>query len=263
MQLTVSQDPVGAPIFYRDVPLMPSATEKGIIKPLPTSAIPLIEWRMRNISEPSSHVVMTDLHSCANCHSFSRDGNTMGLDMDGPQNNKGLYAVVPVGQKMTVRTQDMISWASFSGERDPQLRVGFMSQVSPDGKYVMTTIKPPGIKGWQFYYLTNFTDYRFLQVFYPTRGILAWYDRETKKLQPLPGADDPSSCKQARFGVRTGSTLFSRMRKRKTRILRTARWPRTQTTLPRCRFNTISTAFHSTAEGAGRQSQLQARRRTG
>jgi tetratricopeptide (TPR) repeat protein len=191
MQLTVSRDPVGAPIFYRDVPLMPSATEKGIIKPLPTSAIPLIEWRMRNISEPSSHVVMTDLHSCANCHSFSRDGNTMGLDMDGPQNDKGLYAVVPVGQKMTVRTQDMISWASFSGERDPQLRVGFMSQVSPDGKYVMTTIKPPGIKGWQFYYLTNFTDYRFLQVFYPTRGILAWYDRETKKLQPLPGADDP------------------------------------------------------------------------
>ncbi len=191
MQLTISRDPVGAPIFYRDVPLMPSATEKGIIKPLPTSAIPLIEWRMRNISEPSSHVVMTDLHSCANCHSFSRDGNTMGLDMDGPQNDKGLYAVVPVGQKMSVRTQDMISWASFSGEKDPQLRVGFMSQISPDGKYVMTTIKPPGIKGWQFYYLTNFTDYRFLQVFYPTRGILAWYDRETKKLQPLPGADDP------------------------------------------------------------------------
>src|ERR1035438_8401367 len=29
-----SKDPVGAPIFYRDVPLMPSETEKGIIKPL-------------------------------------------------------------------------------------------------------------------------------------------------------------------------------------------------------------------------------------
>jgi hypothetical protein len=55
MQLTVSRDPVGAPIFYRDVPLMPSATEKGVIKPLAASAIPLIEWRMRDISEPSSH----------------------------------------------------------------------------------------------------------------------------------------------------------------------------------------------------------------
>ncbi len=191
MQLTVSRDPVGAPIFYRDVPLMPSATEKGVIKPLASSAVPLIEWRMRNLAEPSSHVVMTDLHSCANCHSFSRDGKTLGLDMDGPQNNKGLYALVPVAQKMTIRTQDMISWAKFTGEMDSQSRLGFMSQVSPDGRYVATTIKPPGTKGWQFYYIANFLDYRFLQVFYPTRGILAWYDRETGKMQPLPGADDP------------------------------------------------------------------------
>ena len=191
MQLSVSRDPVGAPIFYRDVPLMPSATQRGVIKPLATSAIPLIEWRMRDISQPSSHVVMTDLHSCANCHSFSRDGKTLGLDMDGPQNDKGLYALVPVAQQMTVRTQDMISWASFSGEVDPQLRVGFMSQVSPDGRHVVTTIKPPGTKSANFYYVANFLDYRFLQVFYPTRGILAWYDREAKKLQPLPGADDP------------------------------------------------------------------------
>lgn len=191
VELTISRDPVGAPIFYRDVPLMPSAGEKGIIKPLDPSAVPLIAWRMRNLAEPESHVVMTDLHSCANCHSFSRDGKTLGLDMDGPRNDKGLYAVVPVAQKMTVRTTDMISWASFSGENNPQLRIGFMSQVSPDGKYVMTTIKPPGTTNANFYYVANFTDYRFLQVFYPTRGILAWYDRTAKTLRPLPGADDP------------------------------------------------------------------------
>jgi Flp pilus assembly protein TadD len=41
------------------------------------------------------------------------------------------------------------------------------------------------------FYVSNFKDYRFLQVFYPTRGVLAWYSRETGKLQPLPGADDP------------------------------------------------------------------------
>jgi tetratricopeptide (TPR) repeat protein len=182
IQLTISRDPVGAPIFYRDVPLMPSATERGVIKPLAQSAVPLIEWRMRDVSKPTSHVVMTDLHSCANCHSFSRDGKTLGLDMDG---------LVPVEQKMSVGTKDMISWAKFTGEMDSQSRLGFMSQVSPDGRYVATTIKPPGTKGWQFYYIANFLDYRFLQVFYPTRGILAWYDRETKKMQPLPGADDP------------------------------------------------------------------------
>ena len=191
MQLNISRDPVGAPIFYRDVPLMPSAGAKGIIQPLDPNSVPLIAWRMRNLAEPSSHIVMRDLHSCANCHSFSRDGKTLGLDMDGPRNDKGLYAVVPVTRKMTVRTRDMISWASFSGETNPQLRIGFMSQVSPDGKYVMTTIKPPGTKNADFYYVANFTDYRFLQVFYPTRGILAWYDRAAKTLRPLPGADDP------------------------------------------------------------------------
>ena len=192
MQLTISRDPVGAPIFYRDVPLMPSANEKGVIKPLAEGAVPLINWRMRDVGEHESHIVMNDLHSCANCHSFSRDGKTLGLDMDGPQNDKGLYALVPVSREMTIRTQDMVSWATFRKELDPQLRVGFMSQVSPDGRYVATTVKPPHTKNSQFYYVSNFTDYRFLQVFYPTRGILAIYDRQTKQLKPLPGADDPA-----------------------------------------------------------------------
>lgn len=192
MQLYISADPVNAPIFYRDVPLMPSETEKGFIKPLATNAVPLIAWRVRNVAEPQSHVVMTGLHTCANCHSFAANGKTLGLDMDGPQNDKGLYALAAVDKKMTIRNQNMVSWSSFRGEEGAQLRVGFMSQVSPDGRYVMTTIRPPGAKTSQFYYVSNFKDYRFLQVFYPTRGILAWYDRTTKKLQPLPGADDPA-----------------------------------------------------------------------
>jgi tetratricopeptide (TPR) repeat protein len=191
MKLSISTDPVGAPIFYRDVPLMPSETEKGFIKPLASSAIPLIEWRMRNVAETGSHIVMTDLHSCANCHSFAANGKTLGLDLDGPQNDKGMYTLVPVAKQMTIRNQDVISWSSFPTESGSPVRVGFMSQVSPDGRYVVTTIRPPGSKSSSFYYVANFKDYRFLQVFYPTRGILAWYDRETKKFQPLPGADDP------------------------------------------------------------------------
>ena len=191
MQMHVSADPVNAPIFYRDVPLMPSETEKGFIKPLAANAVPLIAWRMRNVADAQSHVVMTGLHTCANCHSFAANGKTLGLDMDGPQNDKGLYALAPVAQKMTIGTENMVSWSKFRGEEGVQLRVGFMSQVSPDGHFVVTTIRPPGANTSQFYYVSNFKDYRFLQVFYPTRGILAWYDRTTKKLQPLPGADDP------------------------------------------------------------------------
>ncbi len=191
MLLHTSPDPVGAPIFYRDVPLMPSKSATGVIKPLDSRAVPLIAWRLRDVSESRSRVLLEDMHTCANCHSFSGDGKTLGMDLDGPENDKSLYTVVPVQHKMTIRSPDVISWTSFRGELGSQLREGFMSQVSPDGRRVVTTIKPPGTNGTQFYYVANFTDYRFLQVFYPTRGILVWYDRDTRKLQPLPGADDP------------------------------------------------------------------------
>src|SRR5215472_2161466 len=136
--ISTSPDPVGAPIFYRDVPLMlPPPEEKGPIAPLPRSAIPLIKWEIRDISQPSSHLVMTNLPTCANCHSFSRDGKTLGLDMDGPRNDKGLYALVPVSKEMTIRSSDVIHWSSFgvnaeTRAADPAVkRFGFMSQVSP------------------------------------------------------------------------------------------------------------------------------------
>jgi tetratricopeptide (TPR) repeat protein len=189
--IRTSKDPAGAPIFYRDVPLMPSETEKGIIKPLAPSAIPLIQWRLRDIGKPESRVVLKNMHTCANCHSFSRDGKTMGMDMDGPANDKGLYAIVPVQPQMNINTTDMITW-NFS--HDPKIslnRVGFMSQVSPDGKYVVTTVNTADRATQSNYYVVNFKDYRFLQVFYPTRGILAWYNRATGRREPLPGADDP------------------------------------------------------------------------
>ncbi|MBI5283076.1 MAG: tetratricopeptide repeat protein [Candidatus Solibacter usitatus] len=198
-QVTIrtSKDPVGAPIFYRDVPLMPSETEKGVIKPLASEAVRLINWRLRDVSEPASRVVLENMPTCGNCHSFSLDGKTMGMDLDGPQNHKGMYTLTSVKPEMSISNEDVIEWSSARGRLEGKLRVGFMSQVSPDGRYVLTTINgaaadpktaadPP-----TNYYVANFTDYRFLQVFYPTRGILAWYSRATGLLQPLSGADDP------------------------------------------------------------------------
>jgi tetratricopeptide (TPR) repeat protein len=146
---------------------------------------------------------MEGIYSCANCHSFSRDGKTMGMDVDGPLNDKGLYALVPVQQQMAIRSENVVEWSTFRGKLGGKIRVGFMSQVSPDGKYVVTTIndaaedqsdyqrrkQPRDLAG--NYYVANFKDYRFLQVFYPTRGILAWYDRTAGRLQPIPGANDP------------------------------------------------------------------------
>jgi Flp pilus assembly protein TadD len=203
VSIRTSSDPVGAPIFYRDVPLMPSENEKGVIKPLAPQAVPLIAWKLRSVGDMQSRVLMEGLHTCANCHSFAADGKTLGMDMDGPQNDKGLYAIVKVQPQMTIRNEDLVAWSTFRGKLGSKLRVGFMSQVSPDARYVVTTVNDPGVDQTDYqrrkdpidlvrnYYVANFKDYRFLQVFYPTRGVLAWYSREAAHLQYLPGADDP------------------------------------------------------------------------
>ncbi|MBZ5620283.1 MAG: tetratricopeptide repeat protein [Acidobacteriia bacterium] len=188
--IQTSKDPVGAPIFYRDVPLMPSEVEKGVIKPLAPAAIPLIAWRLRDISEPRSKVVLEGMHTCANCHSFSADGKTIGMDLDGPQNDKGLYAISAVAPRMVIRNEDVITWKSFRDQPSGPMRVGFMSAISPDGRYVVTTVGVDQDLS-RNYYVENFKDYRFLQVFYATRGVLTVYDRTTGRRQSLPGADDP------------------------------------------------------------------------
>ncbi len=183
--LVTSIDPVGAPVFYRDVPLMPTELEKGVIKPLVPSAVPLISWRLRNIGESGSRLLMEGLPTCANCHSFSLDGKTLGMDVDGPQNDKGMYAIVPILPVTLIRSEDVFSWNSFAQKPPGHRTIGFMAQVSPDGRYAVTTLN-------EAMYVVNFKDYRFLQVFYPTRGIIAWYERTTGTMKSLPGADNPA-----------------------------------------------------------------------
>jgi len=189
ISFSTSTDPVGAPIFYRDVPLMPSKGANGTVQPLSPASIHLIRWRLRDIRQPESRTLLTNMPTCANCHSFSADGKTMGIDIDGPSNDKGLYAVVPTQRHISIQNKDMVRWNT-DGQVG-QTRVGFMSQVSPDGRYILSTFAGPSLNIPKTYYITNFKDYRFLQVFYPTRGILEWYNRATNRRQPLPGADDP------------------------------------------------------------------------
>jgi Flp pilus assembly protein TadD len=228
---STSVDPVGAPVFYRDVPLLlPSPQEHGPIAPLAASAIPLIKWQIRNIGETQSRTVMGNLPTCANCHSFSRDGKTFGLDLDGPKNDKGLYALVPVEKSMTISNRNVIRWSSFqtntgAGNSAPAVkRFGFMSQVSPDGRYLVTSIGPPDNTNTHQdkepgftsgildrLYSTNYPDIQFSQVFFPTRGVLAWYDKQEKKMRPLPGADDPQYVQTSAFWSPDGKYLiFSR-----------------------------------------------------
>jgi tetratricopeptide (TPR) repeat protein len=212
VRMATSPDPVGAPIMYRDVPLIPpppESEERGVIKPLPDSVLPLIKWQLRYVSDSESKTVMTGLPTCANCHSVARDGKTLGIDVDGPQNDKGLYALIPIKPISTMSNEYVIHWSAFSEER-AQKRFGFMSQVSPDGKYVITSIDVPHAHGTRVVdrlYNGFYRNYGFGQVFFPTRGVLAWYSRSAGELTPLPGADDPNFVQTSAFWSPDGKYL--------------------------------------------------------
>ena len=185
MTFTTSRDPLAAPIFYRDVPLMPSQTEEGVIKPLAKGALPLIIWRLKDVGRDDSRAMLTDMPTCANCHSFAADGRTMGMDIDGPQGDRGAYALVPIAERVSITYKDVLTWNAFAGKPKDFMTIGFLSRVSPDGKRVASTVN-------EALYVQNFWDYKFNQVFYPTRGIIAIYSAETRGIEALPGADDPA-----------------------------------------------------------------------
>jgi len=180
VNILTSKDKVAAPIFYRDVPLMPSDTEDGVVKPLAQDALPLIKWRLRDIARPESKIIMQGLPTCANCHSFSADGKRVGMDMDGPQGDKGAYALLNIKKNIVVERNDIFSWNDYN---EKQVAFGLFSKVSPNGKYVISAVD-------EAVHVQNYMDYKFLQTFYPTRSIIAWYSKDTQKITPLPGADD-------------------------------------------------------------------------
>ena len=62
------------------------------------------------------------------------------MDVDGPQNDKGLYALVPVQQNMTIRNEDMISWTSFRGRAGQQAARRLHVAGLAGRQYVVTTI---------------------------------------------------------------------------------------------------------------------------
>ena len=174
VRIRTSTDPVGDSIFYREVPLPFIAAVQDPSR---------IRWRFGSVdSVEQPPIVLEDLPVCGNCHSFSGDGSVLGLDVDYG-NDKGGYAILPVSEQMVLNDEKIISWSDYEKE-DGEATFGLLSQVSPDGRYVISTVKDravfvatPGIE--------------FSQLFFPIKGILVVYDTETGTYTPLPGADDP------------------------------------------------------------------------
>ena len=171
-KLTMSDDPVGAPIFYRDVPLPFSHVLLNLKS---------IRWHLADVSSYKPPVLLTDMKVCGNCHSFTADGKTLAMDVDYG-NDKGSYVIAQVEHQTVLEKSKVISWSDYRRD-DKEPTFGLLSQISPDGRYVISTVKDRSV-------FSPVDDLFYSQRFFPVTGILVVYDRRTKEFFPLAGADD-------------------------------------------------------------------------
>jgi tetratricopeptide (TPR) repeat protein len=174
ISVSTSADEVGAPLFYREVHLP--------FKEAVTDPAAHIRWRLGDVSSREQPpVVLEKLPVCGNCHSFSSDGACLGMDVDYA-NDKGSYVISPVTEDVILDRDKIITWSDYEKD-DPEATFGLLSQISPDGRYVVSTVKDRSV-------FVATEDLAFSQLFFPIKGILAVYDRQTKRFRALAGADD-------------------------------------------------------------------------
>ncbi len=173
ISIRTSKDEVGAPLFYREVnlPFIEAVKDPSLIR-----------WRFGSISSKTQPpIILENLPVCGNCHSFSSDGALLGMDVDYA-NEKGSYAIVPIAEEMILEKSKIITWSDYRRE-DGELTFGLLSQVSPDGKFVVSTVKDRSV-------FVPREELAFSQLFFPIKGILVIYDCERGTFKALPGADD-------------------------------------------------------------------------
>ncbi|MDA3844855.1 MAG: hypothetical protein PF588_10880 [Candidatus Kapabacteria bacterium] len=133
--ITISADSVKYPIFYRSVPLPFLYAYKNLKK---------ISWRLGSVDSDSIPApVLSNLPVCGNCHSFSADGNTIGMDIDYG-NDKGSYFISDLTHETKITKDGIITWSDYK-RSDGEQTFGLLSQISPDGRYAISTVKDRSI----------------------------------------------------------------------------------------------------------------------
>jgi hypothetical protein len=139
-----------------------------------------IQWYLGSISGGKPHKILDNIPVCANCHSFSGNG-LLAMDIDYA-NDKGSYIIAPIKDTIHLTFDKIITWDDYKKE-DGVVTYGLLSQISSDGKYVLSTVKDRSV----FVAVDNLA---YSQLFFPIKGIIAVYDRDAKKFYALPGASD-------------------------------------------------------------------------
>ncbi len=173
-RFSFSKDSVGAEIFYRVVTLPFSYAVKNVRT---------IEWYLGKVDGSKPRKMLDNLPVCGNCHSFAHDKPLLAMDVDYG-NDKGSYVIANTEDTCKLRPKDIITWSDYKRE-DGDPTFGLLSQISPDGNYVLSTIKDLSI------FVAVDKNLAYSQLFFPIKGIVGIYDRQNKTFDALKGANDP------------------------------------------------------------------------
>jgi len=167
----VVPDKVEAGIFFRAVPLPFKYARENLHT---------VRWHLGFVSEGrKAPAVLKDMPVCANCHSFSDKAKLIAMDVDA-RDDKGAYFISEIKKETVIRKENIISWSNY---QPGEATYGLLSQISPDGKYVVSTLKDSEV-------FVDRSDFSYSQLFFPIRGILVVLNRTTGEMKALPGADD-------------------------------------------------------------------------
>jgi hypothetical protein len=174
LKFTISTDSVAAPILYRQMPIPFVLAEKNLDS---------MNYRLIDIgSYNTPHIAMKEFPVCGNCHSITQKGGFIGLDLDAGRRDKGGYFVASIKDSMLFSEKNYMSWTKIENRRT----FGLFSKISPDGRYIVTTVKDR-VVGRNYPYGPDHI--AFSQLFFPVNGHLAVYDRKEHILKELPGAN--------------------------------------------------------------------------
>ncbi len=168
-----SNDSVGADIFYRAVTLPFSYAVKNV---------KTIEWYSGSVSGGKPRKMLDNIPVCGNCHSFAHDVPLLAMDVDYG-NDKGSYIISEVEDTCHLRPENVISWSEYERE-DGEPTFGLLSQISPSGNHVLSTVKDLSV------FVAIDDNLAYSQLFFPIKGIIGIYDRKTNSLSSLNGAND-------------------------------------------------------------------------
>lgn len=171
IKIRIAATGVDAPIFYRGVPLPFKYARENLDE---------VSWHMGNTaSYQGAATVLDNIPVCGNCHSVSADGQRFAMDVDA-RDEKGAYTITDLQEKTIISEDNMINW---SDHVNGEFTYGLLSQISPDGRYVVSTLKDCEI-------FVDRNNMEYSQLFFPFKGILAVYDTKEKRYFELQGAND-------------------------------------------------------------------------